>query len=87
MEQKQLSQEQIQKLQNLKNEQSQKIIRDLNSIYIIYKGYRYTLALSKYQFDRFLKDFSLDNYTYDFTFWIKALFTFGVSFPINDNPE
>lgn len=83
----QLTQEQIQKLQSLKNEHSQKIIRDLNSIYIVYKGYRYTLTLSKYQYDRFQKDFALDNYTYDFTFWIKALFTFGVSFPINDIPE
>lgn len=82
-----LTQAQKNKLQTLKKEHSEKIIRDLNSIYIIYKGYRYTLTLTKYQLERFNKDFSLDNYTYDFTFWIKALFTLGTAYPINDLPE
>lgn len=58
-----------------------------NIIYIDHNNKRFILTLDNYQLNQFLEDFKPDNYSYNYSFWIRAIFLLGKCVKIDDIPE
>lgn len=65
-----------------------KSIKDLeNVIFIDHNNKRFILTLDNYQYKQFLEDFKSDTYSYNYSFWIRAIFLLGRCVNLDDIPE